>query len=79
MKPNERRHFSGNTVAEVATHRITHHFAQFLNGFTLRGNRVSQSGGNITAVRFIFLNFKNDFAHRKTLFRPAMSRKPGTV
>ena len=79
MKPDERRHFSRNTVAEVATHRIAHHFAQFLNGFALRGDGVSKSGGHVAAIRFIFLNFKNDFAHKKTLCRPAISRKPVTI
>lgn len=31
---------------------------------------MSESGGNITAIHFVFLNFKNDFAHvMVTLFR----------
>lgn len=67
MKSNHGRHRPGNTVAEVAAHGVAHHLVQFLNRLGLRGNGMAQSGGDITAVRFILLNFKNDFAHGNIL------------
>jgi len=76
MQPDDRRHFSRNTVAKVTTHGFAYHFTQFLNCVPLCSDGVSKSGGNITALGFILLNLKNDFAHEKTLFRPAKSRKP---
>jgi len=75
MKPDDGRHFSRNTVAKMTAHRVAHHLVQFFDGIALRGDGVSKSGGDIAAVCFVFLNFKNDFAHGKTLFRPAISRK----
>ncbi len=68
MKSNKRRHFSRNRVAEMTVDCVAHHFSQFLDGFSLRGDGVSHRGGNISAIGFILLNFKNDFAHNQTLF-----------
>src|SRR5208282_1546664 len=78
MKSNDGRHGSGDTIAEMTTHRVAHHLVQFFNRFALRGNRVSQRGGNVTAVHFIFLNFKNDFAHHEMLLRSAIICKLAT-
>jgi hypothetical protein len=64
MKSNERRHFSRNTVAKVTTNRVSHHFPQLLEGLGLGSNSVAQSGGNVPTVGFIFVNFKDDFAHK---------------
>jgi hypothetical protein len=75
MKSNERRHISGDTVTEVATDCVAYHFAQFFNGFGLRRNGVSYSSSNISAIAFILLNFKNDFAHYKTLVGPITPSK----
>jgi hypothetical protein len=36
---------------------------------------VSRRSGNISAISFILLNFKNDFAHNETLFCPVIPSK----
>ena len=60
----------------MTAHRVAHHFAQFFDGVALRGDGVSKSGGDIAAVRFVFLNFKNDFAHGKKLSVPSFRASP---
>ena len=78
MQSDNRRHFSRNTITEVATYRVTYHLTQFCNGVALRSDGMSKRGGDVTAINFIFLNFKNDFAHKTILLNSTISRKLAT-
>jgi hypothetical protein len=45
----------------------------------LSGNGVSYCGSNISTVVFIFVNFKNDFAHEEMLFCSVIPSKSGRI
>ena len=44
-------------------HGIAHHFPQFLDGFSLGGDGVTESRGDKTAIDLVFAHFKDDLAH----------------
>jgi hypothetical protein len=63
----------------MAADGVSDHFAQFLKCFALRGNGVSYCGGHISTVAFVFVNFKNDFAHDGMLFCSFISAGLGVL
>ncbi len=64
MKADDTGHIARSTVPKVAMDCVTHHLAQFFRRFRLCSDGVPESRGDITAIGFIFPDFKNDFAHK---------------
>jgi len=75
MQPDDRRHFSRHAYTEMASHGFADHFAQFFDRVALCGDGMSKRSGDITTINLIFLNFKNDFAHKTILLGSANPRK----
>ena len=65
VQANDFRHRAGSAIPEVAMHGIAHHFPQFLDGFSLGGDGVTESRGDKTAIVFVY--FKDDLAHGDTI------------
>ena len=63
MQADDLRQRARLGIAKMATHRIAHHFPQFLDGFALRRDGVTQGGSDKAAVDLVLPNFKDDLAH----------------
>src|SRR5205814_218108 len=55
------------SFAEMTTNRVAHHLAQFLDGLPLRGDGVTEGGGDKSPVDLVLAHFKNDLAHLRSL------------
>jgi len=73
VQANDVRHRAGSAVSKMATHRIAHHLTQFLDGFALSGDGVTERGGDITAFHLVFAHFKDDLTHKESIARMAAS------
>ena len=67
VEPDDFRCGTGNAIAEMAMDGVFHHRAQFFEGFSLRDNAMPKRGGHVAAINLILLDFKDNFAHGKSL------------
>lgn len=59
------------SVAEMTTHRITHHGAQFFTTIRFGHDRVANRRSYETSVCRILLNIEDDFVHESATSKPS--------